>query len=490
MKNIKNIFFFVILISLLILSGCGSENETSFQQSSIHEKSETSSEILPSSNEKNSNPTVSKRKNNNTEEKSEPSETDNSISEIIEESAVSIEESQITVPESSKESSFPIEEPEPTVLEISTVESPGTVSYAESSYTVEETSVIHQTEPSFDDTESYSSINEITSPEPQQYASYPENSEQPFLPDKNIVNVFQCYTSSAVYRDIYKLCDKYPDIISRFNIGQSAANKPIPCIMLGKGEKTGCIVAGIHSREHITISFTMKCIEEYAEAYTNEVDYGKYDIRKLLDEYTLYFIPMCNPDGTDISNAGNKPLIEIENFEPDSYKLNANGVNLNRNFPYLWEQQYSNSTFKPGDEKYPGKCAASENETQAIMNLCTHSNFEWLLDMHIVGNGIYWRDKLNRPIEGDYDFASAIAESGGYKVFDISSNLLGYSGGLENWFRYAYGKPALCIEMVPYYQSDRSSTYRALNSYFYEAVNWEQSKYTYLEAIACTMSND
>ena len=193
---------------------------------------------------------------------------------------------------------------------------------------------------------------------------------------------------------------------------------------------------------------------------------------------------MCNPDGTDISNAGESPLMNISVSDPDSYKLNANGVNLNRNFPYNWENQYSYWPYSSGEDKYPGRYAASESETRAIMKLCAENDFLWLLDMHILGNGIYWRDEKNGPIADDYAFASSIAGSSGYTVFGMSTDVSVYSGGLENWFRYAYKRPALCIEMMPYSQSVYSATYRGFNRYFEDAINWYQSRYTYLAAMS------
>ena len=234
----------------------------------------------------------------------------------------------------------------------------------------------------------------------------------------------------------------------------------------------------------------MRCIEEYAEAYNKDGRYGDYNVRRLLDEFTLYFVPMSNPDGTDISNAGELPLVNVDGFDPDEYKLNANGVNLNRNFPFNWDEHYSDWTLDPGDSRYPGKYGASENETKAIIQLCADNDFLWLLDMHIVGNGMYWRDGLNGVVDGDMEFAFSIAYNCGYQMFNVSMDAGSYSGGLENWFRYAYNRPSICIEMIPYSQSGYYPTYRGFNSYFEAAVNWNQSRYTYLQAMAFSLKSN
>lgn len=311
-----------------------------------------------------------------------------------------------------------------------------------------------------------------------------ETSEDMILKSKTeIVDVYQPYTSQRLYQDINSLCQMYPDLIRQFEIGTSAKGKKISCITLGNGLKKGCIIAGIHSREHITISFTMKCIEDYAKAYIQNKKYGEYDIRQLLKEYTLYIVPMCNPDGTDISTINEQPLISLGNFDHDSYKLNANGVNLNRNFPYHWAAQYGNQRTKAGQETYAGASAGSEKETQAIIRLCDENDFRWLLDMHILGNGIFWRDSGNKEINGDIKLTSALAKRCNYQVFPLTKTSADYSGGLENWFRYTYKKPALCIEMINSYQAYRVDEYYAYNSMFYSAVTWNKTKYTYLEAM-------
>ena len=63
------------------------------------------------------------------------------------------------------------------------------------------------------------------------------------------------------------------------------------------------------------------------------------------------------PDGVE--------LWLVESMNPDGQaaqvRQNANGVDLNRNFPYKW-----GPIGVPGDSQYAGTGPASEPETQAI----------------------------------------------------------------------------------------------------------------------------
>ena len=63
----------------------------------------------------------------------------------------------------------------------------------------------------------------------------------------------------------------------------------------------------------------------------------------------LYLVESMNPDGVARNTRGN-----------------ANGVDLNRNFPYNW-----GPIGEPGDGQYAGPEAASEPETQAAVALIT-----------------------------------------------------------------------------------------------------------------------
>ena len=296
-----------------------------------------------------------------------------------------------------------------------------------------------------------------------------------------IVNYNEPYVSSVLYQDVSDLCARYPDLMRQTSIGYSEKGKNIPCIVMGKGSKKGCIVGGIHAREHISISFVMRSVEELAQAYTNHQNYGEYDVQELLNKYTLYIVPMFNPDGTDISVAGEMPLVDYPGFDADSYKDNANGVNLNRNFPYHWDDIQSINQYRDTNLYFHGKTAGSESETQAMMRLCTENSFEWLLDMHIVGNGMYWRDYHNGVIPNDVLLSQAISNRCGMTAFPMTYETA--FGGLENWFRYTFQKPGLCIELIPSSQSSRAAYYRSFNSFFDDAVNWTQTKYIFLEAM-------
>ena len=294
-----------------------------------------------------------------------------------------------------------------------------------------------------------------------------------------IVDFNTAYTYSTLSRVIMGLKIAYPALIKVNNIGFSAMNRKIPIIMLGKGEKKALIVSAIHAREFLTAGFTMRCVEEYAKAYYSESGmYGKYNIKQFLNDFTLFLVPVANPDGLEIVTAEEFTLYDCSRKE-ETYKRNANGVNLNRNFPFFWEKITDGKDIAL--ENFKGNKKSSEPETQALIKLCKEENFEWMFSMHLKGNNIFWRDEANGEIQGDEKIADKLVSECSYIKSQVTNDVNAYAGGFENWFRSTFGKPAFCIELVPLdknynYEPERTNDFENL-------TNWNKTKYTFLQGM-------
>ena len=111
-------------------------------------------------------------------------------------------------------------------------------------------------------------------------------------------NEAESYFSIAMNMDKLKL--KFPELLTLSSAGKSEAGREQLMFTLGKGEKKALIVGAIHAREHITTKYLLKVIEDYCTAYVTTGFHGDYDIKTLLDTYTLYIVPCANPDGLEI----------------------------------------------------------------------------------------------------------------------------------------------------------------------------------------------
>ncbi len=138
---------------------------------------------------------------------------------------------------------------------------------------------------------------------------------------------------------------------------------------------------GIHAREPIAMEIVLEFAQWLMESYgTDEV------AAHLVDDREIWIVPLMNPDGYRYN----------EIIEPDGggmWRKNRRnnggglyGVDLNRNFPYMWGYDDYGSSPDPSEETYRGPSAASEPETQAILELVNSRDFRTSLGFHSWSN--------------------------------------------------------------------------------------------------------
>lgn len=91
------------------------------------------------------------------------------------------------------------------------------------------------------------------------------------------------------------------------------------------------------------------------------------------------------------------------------------GVDLNRNYPYMWGYDNDGSSPSPCEEDYRGPYAGSEPETQAVINFVKNwSNLLFVISMHAYGNlfitPFNYDQALNQELEHKYQKA--------YRMYD------------------------------------------------------------------------
>jgi len=289
------------------------------------------------------------------------------------------------------------------------------------------------------------------------------------MPEWKIVNPYIAYTPTRFYEDVARIQEKYSDFISVSSIGQTACGQSIPLLTFGYGPTKLLFTGAIHPNEHITASYLMHALETYAEHYVQGQLYANRNIAEILERYTLYFVPMINPDGVSLVTEGYRFIdmaTAIERYPGftetmrRSWRRNLNNVDLNRNFPFMW-----------ADENNAGPHGGSELETQALIQLCSENEFAYLISCHASGQVLYWRDPINGEVPGDADLANRIRAITGYKLEPISLSENGlYCGGFENWFRGTFLRPAITVEFTP----SKSTTLPYDNIHF-DSLLWDKA---------------
>ncbi len=299
------------------------------------------------------------------------------------------------------------------------------------------------------------------------------------------------YSYSQLMRDTLRLKLKYPKLITSKNAGFSVEGRQIPILILGKGKQKIFLCGTHHAREYITSAYLMYTANIFAEAYISNKKFGDYDIKNLLSLCTVYIMPMVNPDGAGLVQGGLKAVQDADKvssmkmIQPSytQWKANLNGVDLNRQYPALWE--HKNVIVKsPASELYNGKEAATEPEVRAVMRVCKKNRFASAISFHTKGEVIFYADaNTEKDIPDAKEFAKRIAAVSGYKLMPVSQDPGIYAAGFENWFRQEFLAPALLIELTP-----ATGASMPHNDKDFFSIVWDRAKYICAEAITATLS--
>lgn len=255
----------------------------------------------------------------------------------------------------------------------------------------------------------------------------------------------QKYTYEEMCTDIKDLCKKYSEYVSYETIGKSEQGRDIYDVILGnpKAKNTILVVSTLHGREYIATAVCMKQLEYYLQNYNKTVDGKK--LSEVFDNCNVHYVMMANPDGVTISQTSDA-----------RWKGNANGVNLNNNFPYAFRSEGSVK-----NNNYSGEKAASESETQAIIALTKKLNKTQnlaVVNYHAMGHIVY----------GDYSGKNDALKEDIKQMYQIARDTTGYAsaggsggrshGNYREYLSYRLEVPSITLEVgsvpcpVPQYQ--------------------------------------
>ncbi|MEO8289063.1 MAG: M14 family zinc carboxypeptidase [Chloroflexota bacterium] len=122
--------------------------------------------------------------------------------------------------------------------------------------------------------------------------------------------------------------------------------------------------AGIHSREIATPEVAMRFIDYLLNGYNTNAD-----ARWIVDYQDIWVMPMLNPDGHHMNEAGtSQPTFHRKNADKDDgcTTYDNYGTDINRNFPFQWGC-CGGSDNNPCSEIFRGPAQGSEEETQALI---------------------------------------------------------------------------------------------------------------------------
>ena len=226
---------------------------------------------------------------------------------------------------------------------------------------------------------------------------------------------------------------------------------------MGEGPRRAIFTAAHHANEWITAPMLTRYLEELLRAFTAGESVGGVPAEDILFHCQLTFVPLVNPDGVDLVTgaigepwraaaeavARNWPQIPF----PAGWKANIEGVDLNLQYPALWETareiKFAQGFTRPAPRDYVGPAPLSAPESRALAALTRRLEPDLILAFHTQGEVIYWRF-LDREVPGSRELGELLSRVSGYALEETpyASGFAGY----KDWFIDSFGRPGYTVE--------------------------------------------
>lgn len=247
------------------------------------------------------------------------------------------------------------------------------------------------------------------------------------------------YTYAEAILELDSMYMLYPNLITqKTSIGTSHEGRTIWMVKVSdnpnvsENEPQVMFDGLIHAREAITVEVAIYYLWYLLENYGTDPE-----VTYLLDNREIFIVPVFNPDGYEYNrqtnpNGGGMWRKNRRN-NGGSY-----GVDLNRNFGYMWGYDNTGSSGTPSSETYRGPSAFSEPEPQSIRNFVNGQQIRTHINMHSYSNVIiYPWGYINAltPDSSTYkEFASQMSSYNGYPYGNSTQTLGSPSNGtMRDW---------------------------------------------------------
>lgn len=217
-------------------------------------------------------------------------------------------------------------------------------------------------------------------------------------------------------------------------IGQSVEGRSIESFSFGSGSTQLLFIGGIHGGyEWNSVVLAYQFIDYWTER-PEAVPTG----------FTVTIIPALNPDGlfTITHKEGRFAITDVMESEMVGRgRLNANEVDLNRNFDCQWQ---SESTWR-NNPVSAGTSAFSEPEARALRDLVYETQPAGVVFWHSQADAVYASECENGILPETLEIMNAYADASGYAAVS-SFDAYEITGDAEGWLA-SIGIPAVTVEL-------------------------------------------
>lgn len=234
---------------------------------------------------------------------------------------------------------------------------------------------------------------------------------------------------------------------------QTAQNRPIYWLKISDNPNTDepaepqvLYTAIHHAREPLGLSQLIFYMYFLLENYSTNTD-----VKNVVDNTEMYFVPMINPDGYRYNQTTNPNGGGMWRKNRRSNGGNSFGVDLNRNYSYEWGG--TGSSGQTTSETYRGTAPFSEPETQAMKWFIENHTFVNALNYHTYADLLLfpWGYTIDLQCEDHDNFLAFTADmvKNNTLINEQSATLYEAAGDSDDWaYGDVTGKPKV-LAMTP-----------------------------------------
>lgn len=221
-------------------------------------------------------------------------------------------------------------------------------------------------------------------------------------------------------------------------VGQSVEGRSIEYYEFGTGENHLLFVGGIHGGYEWNSSLLAWQFIDYLTVNPDEVP----------SDVTIGVIPSLNPDGLAMVTGKDGRFTQNDITSPATRiaegRMNANGVDLNRNFACKWQPE---STWR-GNVVSAGTAPFSEPEAATLRDLVAETQPTAVVFWHSQANNVYASECESGVLPDTLTLMETYATAGKYGAVP-SFDAYPITGDAEGWLA-SLGIPAVTVELESY----------------------------------------
>ncbi len=249
-------------------------------------------------------------------------------------------------------------------------------------------------------------------------------------------------TYTAMLQELDDMAAAYPNLVTvKETVGTytTTGGRPIYVVKISDNpnvneDEAEVLYTGMHhAREAIGLQAIVFYMWYLLENYDTNPE-----IQSLVNSLQLYFMPCVNPDGYSYN-------IQTDPTGGGMWRKNRRnngsgsfGVDLNRNYGYMWGYDNEGSSNYPDDDTYRGPSGFSEPETQAIKYFCETHQISNALNYHSYSNLLIYPygylDNFYSPDNNVFmAYSSVMTQENGFATGTAPQLLYAVNGSSDDW---------------------------------------------------------